>query len=365
MNIHILKTPEVDLDTFNSVVNFLSSFEGPLTFNISYYEFTKEDFYFLEYHLYPYHPFQYPSNDTAMGFSPGRGYPLSWRELFSMGNFYRELFRIEDDAYVVLLTKRKNALNWFSASDQNNNIFVHAADWELYTTVNPKYPIAYQVLENVLQELMKADIYNAPNEYIHESPRGCMNDLCTRKQEIIIKLQTGNICADCITKIRSEGASEAMIRQIINIFSSIRNEFIFQAQNKPVAALPLVIDNKGCILLPNQQLEIRLSILYKTLYLFLLRYPQGKTLVQLSDYNKELMGIYRRLRPSASIEDAKKRIFNLTHPSGGGFNPTKTRINKTITDLLGANLSAFYKISGSAGQPYFISIPRNIVDIRY
>ena len=365
MNIHILKTPEVDLVTFNSVVNLQSSFEGPLTFNISYYEFLRDEFYFLQYPLYPFHFFRYTSDLTAMNFNPDMEYPLSWRELFSLCSYYRELFRIEDDAFVVLLTNRKNALNWFSASDESNNIFVHAADWELYTKVNPKYAIAYQVLENVLQVLMKADIYHAPNEFIHEIPRGCMNDLCKRKQEIIIKLQTGNICADCIARIRSEGASEAMIRQIINIFSSIRNEFIFQAQNKPVAALPLVIDNKGCILLPNQQLEIRLSILYKTLYLFLLRYPQGKTLVQLSDYNEELIGIYRRLRPSTSIEDAKKRIFNLTHPSGGGFNPTKTRINKTITDLLGANLSAFYKISGSAGQPYFISIPRNIVDIRY
>ena len=121
---------------------------------------------------------------------------------------------------MVLLTNRKNALNWFSASDESNNIFVHAADWELYTKVNPKYAIAYQVLENVLQVLMKADIYHAPNEFIHEIPRGCMNDLCKRKQEIIIKLQTGNICADCIARIRSEGASEAIFLALfaMNLF---------------------------------------------------------------------------------------------------------------------------------------------------
>ena len=365
MNIHILKTPEVEPSIFDSVVDFLSSFDGPLEFNRSYYEFSKEEFYFLGYHLYPYHPFQYPSNDTALGYTPGRGYPLSWRELFSLCNFYRETFRIADDAFVVLLTKRKNALNWFSASDESNNIFVHTEDWELYTEVNPKYLVAYQILENVMQVLMKADIYNAPNAFVHENPRGCKNDLCIRKQEVIIKLQTGNICAGCLAKLKEEGTSAAAIRQTRNIFDAIRNEFLFHEEEPPVDPIPLVIDNKGKILLPNNNLEIRLSQLYKTLYLFLLSKPEGVTLAQLSSHNNELIAIYRKLRPSVAMEDARIRIFNLSHPSGDGFNPIRSRINKAIFELLGDPLADFYKICGSASNPYYIPIPRNIVDIRY
>ncbi|MBK9023819.1 MAG: hypothetical protein IPL69_07560 [Saprospiraceae bacterium] len=364
MNIHILKTPEVEPSIFDSVVDFLSSFDGPLEFNRSYYEFSKEEFYFLGYHLYPYHPFQYPSNDTALGYTPGRGYPLSWRELFSLCNFYRD-FSDMDDAFVVLLTKRKMHLTGLALLMKVIIFFVHTEDWELYTEVNPKYLVAYQILENVMQVLMKADIYNAPNAFVHENPRGCMNDLCIRKQEVIIKLQTGNICAGCLAKLKEEGTSAAAIRQTRNIFDAIRNEFLFHEEEPPVDPIPLVIDNKGKILLPSNNLKIQLSQLYKTLYVFLLSKPEGVTLAQLSSHNNELIAIYRKLRPSVAMEDARIRIFNLSHPSGDGFNPIRSRINKAIFELLGDPLADFYKICGSASNPYYIPIPRNIVDIRY
>ena len=365
MKVHLIKTPEYEMQDFRDICELLSSFDGPLEFIPSYYEFDRSDFYFLQYDLYPYHGFKFPSNDVALKFDAEREYPLSWRELFSLCTHYRELSYIDSESFVVLLTQRKNGLNWFSAIDGAKNIFVHTAEWELYTKVNSKYPVAYQVIENIMQSLMKIDIYDAPNQYIHEPLKGCMNDFCNNKKQIIIKLQTANICHDCIEKIRKEGVNAKILKQAKSIFNGIRNEFIFQEEEQSPDPVSLIVDSKGKILIPEYNLEIKLTPLFKTLYLFYLSKPEGVTVAQLCDYKKELLSIYKKLRPSVSTEDAETRITNLSHPLGDGFNPTKSHINKIITVLLKEPLADFYRISGTAGNSYKVNVPKNLIDIRY
>ena len=178
MKIHLIKTPEYEIENVREVHEFLSSFEGPFEFVLSEHEFNRNDFYFLQYNLFPYHNFIYQSNSKVIKFDPQRGNPLSWRELFSLCDNYREVFNLNSDDFVVLLTKRKNALNWFSAKDDFRNVFVHTAEWDSYTSIHSKYPIGYQVIENVIQSMMQLDFTNIPNQYIHEPLVGCMNDLC-------------------------------------------------------------------------------------------------------------------------------------------------------------------------------------------
>jgi len=366
MKVYLIKTPEYETENFREVSDLLSSFDGVMEFIPSFYEFDKNEFYFLRYELFPHHNFEYPSNDTAIKFDPDRGNPLSWRELFSLCSFYREVFKIEDESFVVLLTKRKNALNWFSATDESKNIFVHTAEWEQYTKVNSKYPIAYQVVENIIQSLMNIDISNVPNEYVHEPLKGCMNDFCDNKTQIIIKLQTANICETCVQKIKDEKVDAKILKQSRTIFNGIRNEFIFQEEEEPTPEPSrIIVDGKGKIHLPEHNLEIRLNPLFKTLYLFFLSKPEGVTLPQLSNFRHELFSIYKKLRPGASDEDATARIERLIHPFGDGFSPTKTHINNTITELLKEPLADFYRISGERGDTYSIKVPRQLIDIRY
>jgi hypothetical protein len=360
MRVYLIKTPEYELENFKDVCNLLSSFEGALDFIPSFYEFDKNEFYFLQY------DFKYTSNETSIKFDPSQGNPLSWMELFSLCDFYREVFKIESNAFVVLLTNRKNALNWFSANDMSRNIFVHTAEWELYTQVNAKYPIAYQVVENIMQSLMNLNVEEGPSDYIHEPLKGCMNDFCDDKNQIIIKLQTANICNSCVQKIKEEKVDAKILKQARAIFNGIRNEFIFlEDREEAPEPTPLIVDKNGKIILPEQNLEIRLTPLFKTLYLFFLSKPNGVTVAQLSDFKDELLLIYKKLKPGISDEEASKRIENLSHPLGDGFNPTKTHINKIITDLLSEPVADFYRISGTAGNPYHIKVPRNLIDIRY
>lgn len=370
MKIHLIKTPEYDIEDFREVVEFLCSFEGSLEFIASEYEFNKKDFYFLRYELFPYHNFEYTSNQTAIKYKHEKGDPLSWRELFSLCNCYRELFNIENDDFVVLLTKRKNALNWFSAKDDLKNIFVHSVEWENYTKIHSKYPIAYQVIENIMQSLMRIDIINIPNQYVHEPSIGCMNDFCVNKESVIIKLQTGNICPDCADKIIDEKIDDNLVNQVYEIFNGIRNELSFKQRfKKKIDPVTIIIEKNNKILLPNlNYLEIRLNPLFKTLYVFYLLHNEGVRLNELNDFREELLSLYRKFS-TLSVEDTNAvlelRIDDLVNPYGGSFSQKKSKLNKIITDLLGEPLAQFYRIEGIPGEPFKINISQNLIDIRY
>lgn len=370
MQVHLIKTPEYSNEDFIEVIEFLSSFEGPLEFITTDYEFTKEKFYFLNYELFPHHNFEYPSNKTAIKFDSDKGNPLSWRELFSLCNFYREKFNIENEDFVVLLTKRKNALNWFSAKDDSKNIFVHTVEWENYTNINSKYPIAYQVIENIMQSLMNIDIINIPNKYVHEPSIGCMNDFCINKESIIIKLQTGNICPNCADKIIEEEIDDNLLNQVYEIFNGIRNELSFKQRfKKKIEPVSIIVEKNNKILLPNlNYIEIRLNPLFKTLYVFYLKHNEGVKLNELNDFREELLLLYKRFS-TLTIEESnvvlESRIDDLINPYGGSFSQKKYKINRIISELLGEPLAKFYRIEGIPGEPFKINISQNLIDIRY
>jgi hypothetical protein len=351
--IHLIKTPEYDSENLQEVHEFLASFEGPFEFVTSEYEFKTQDFSFLQNNLIPqlYNP-------------------LNSQEHFTLCNHYRDVFKLDPNDFVVLLTKHKNATNFFSAKDDFQNVFVHTEEWENYTLINSKYPIAYQVIENVLQSLMKLDLNSVPNLYIHESLIGCMNDLCINKNQIITKLQTVNICDDCIQKMYSEKISIDAVNQINQIFSGIRNELLFKKNfKKQVQPVELIIEPNNKIILPGlNNLEIRLSPLFKTLYVFYLTREEGVKLNELSDFKSDLLSIYRKLS-NLSVDESnvilEARIDDLINPFGESFSQKKSKINKIITDLLGESLAKYYIIDGAKGESFKINIDKNLIDIRY
>ena len=365
MKIHLIKTPEYSSEDFRYVFNLLSSFDGALEFIASEYEFDKEQFPFLR-KFYPDFKFIYESDVKKVNFDRSRGLPLSWVDLFSLCNDYRNRFNIDANDFVVLLTIRRNALNWFSHFE-NKNAFVHTGDWEHYTDAQPKYAVAYQVIENVMQSLMKIDSITIPNLNVHTDVRGCMNDFCQNKEQIILKLRTADICSDCIEKIQEEMIDQKIVNQVLEIFEGLRNELLFKQKfKKQIAPVPIVISERKQILLPQlNNLEIRLNPLFKTLYIFYLKHTQGVRLNELNDYKAELLSIYKILSVADNNQTIESRITDLVNPIGGSFSQKKSKLNKIINDLLGEPLANFYRIEGEPGEPFKINIPEHLIDIRY
>jgi hypothetical protein len=59
---------------------------------------------------------------------------------------------LQKEDFVILLTEVANEKNWFSALDPDNlyNGFVHTDDWEHYIDCQPQFPIAYEVIAQIL-----------------------------------------------------------------------------------------------------------------------------------------------------------------------------------------------------------------------
>ncbi len=366
MKVFLLKTPEYNEEGFIDVHRLLETFEGPIEFIKVDVEFDAEKFPFLK-KFYPDFKFKYPSDSTKILFDNTYDVPLSWKELFSLCDYYRETFKIEKNDFVVLLTERRNALNWFSADNNERSFFVHVNEWETYTNSNPKYPIAYQIVENILQILMKSDITNPENAHIHKKPLGCMNDMCNNKEDVILKLQTANICDACLTKIHDENVDEDILHQAFMIFEGVRNELIYKKRLNPkskVKQYPVSVTKDDKIMIYDLNKEIRLTPLYKALYLFYLSRTEGVLFKDLVDHQSEILSIYKRLSISDDLSEIEERIKILVNPLENSFNIAKSKINKSIADLLGEPLSKFYKIDGNRGKPFKINISRSLVQYK-
>jgi hypothetical protein len=161
----------------------------------------------------------------------------NWDDFFDACEKYRISNNFEDNEFLIVLTELKNDRNWFSgfAESGERNIFIHSSDWENYIYSEPEFPIAYEVLANILQSISYKNIGEDFNNYIHGDPIGCVNDMCGWKIDITFKLRTGDICPDCLS-LFSRFVEKSLITQTIEIFESLRKKMLHNAAwQKPMS----------------------------------------------------------------------------------------------------------------------------------
>jgi hypothetical protein len=156
---------------------------------------------------------------------------LSWDMIFEECANFRKKEKLANDDFVVLLTEKPNFRNWFSACDPEGtrSIFIHTDDWEYYVPCGTEFPVAYEVIENILERLMFQD-FKAMEEYAHNRPRGCISDMCSRKQEIILKLRTADICSDCLEILSQQNVSFQLIQRSIEILETVRKGVLYSSR---------------------------------------------------------------------------------------------------------------------------------------
>lgn len=368
MKIYLIRSPEYSSENLKEVFELLKTFPGPLEFVMKDYQFDKNEFYFLQYELYPNHNFKFESKIKKINFKKERGYPLSWEELFSLCTHFRKKFTVKKNDFVVLLTNRVNSLNWFSHCNEEKNVFIHAADWDkLYIKANYKYPIAYQVVENVLQNLMGIYSTEGNNEYAHLRPRGCINDFCKDKREVILKLRTGDICETCLKRMITREIPAHLIDQVFQILEGLRNQFLFKKNINRIAG-PYSIyfnDDKKLIIPQLGNRELKLEPLLSTIYIFFLIHSDGVLMKNIVNHSSYLRKIYRILNPNTTPDQVKNTIEQLTKNDNKLLIQKKSKINKDIKKQLGNSIAEDFLISGSRGKPFKINLSLENKDISF
>lgn len=172
---------------------------------------------------------------------------LEWEEIFLQCNLYRANNSISDEEFIVLITSKDNWGNWFSAFDpehKSRNIFIHTSCWTNFVNCKYIYPVAFQIIENILQYMMFDDLYETA-KIAHDPPIGCINDMCSWKPDVMYKLRTADICVDCQRIIEEKQIDFKLIRQMIDILESVRPHILyisqFHSEKDGDAALPFTI----------------------------------------------------------------------------------------------------------------------------
>lgn len=316
---------------------------------------------------------------------------LSFDQYWEILNMYRIINKIPTEHYAVLISPNKHDENWFSGFN-GHNIFVDSNDWQYFSDKDSKYGIAFQIVENIIQSLMKLnidDIFSEPN--IHMESIGCINDFCGNKKEIMFKLRQGYICDSCVQRILNENIDIVVITHLKALIDSIRNAMVdnFSLILNQIPKEPIRVDEKGILTIGKH--EIRLGHQPKSLYYLFLNHTDGILTNSLDEYEVDLFEIYFTVRHPTTktlknIEKNKIREDNLKlkkkeileavkklleNDSGyKRFLKEKNSINKEINNTLGEKLAEFYMINIFTENPdkyYKINIEKDIIsmDERY
>ena len=361
MKVKLIYTPDVHPQSMDVILEILSSVSGPLEFSLIHMPWTYSDNYEIRQHRYRNDfRFRIESEYKLQQYEASRGYPLSWRELFFLCQKTRRMHDIPDDEFVILITNRRNSMNYFSMFDSNSgrNAFVQSSDWDYFLKSPETFPVAYEVVANVLRILMGFDLQIDLLENFHKDAIGCMNDFCENKSQVILKLRTADLCHSCIQCLEDRGTDPQVVVQAIQIFEKIRTSLKFsQGFAGNIKPKNISVTEKGCITVGDMILN--LTPLEKTILIFFLRYPQGIRLAELDDYEMEIFDIYQRLKSNAAPENIRKLVDNFD----GNFSYNKSRLNKKLREQIGEPLANYYMIDGIPGENFSVALPEELITL--
>lgn len=158
-----------------------------------------------------------------------------------------------------------------------------------------------------------------------------------------------------IDKLMSSGNREA-----------IEDVYQFLAQKKYNLKIEttsrLKIDSEFKLwLLDYGNLEIVLTPLQKTVYLFFLNHPAGVYLHDLVDFKDELLQMYRLIGKNADEADLESRIDDLVDMGSNSINEKCSRIKEAFIKVINPDLAKQYYITGERGQKKGVKLAQEFI----
>lgn len=339
MKIHIIRDSEITDELYNEVLALLSNSKGILEF-VSHNDFTCE----ITQEL--------PLQD----------------QLFKYCIEFRNQFEIREDSedLVVLLTNKSEKDNWFSSPDFNGNIFVVCAEWGKYLpNFDSVYPVANEVICNVFHHLLFEDVYDVL-DHVHNSPKGCVNDMCGNKTDVQLKMKTADICSDCLQLVSDRVIDRTVFKQITDIIESLRKSM--RDVNRFRAGLTpsrMLIRKRvgGLFLVDENNVKISLPPLLMAVYVFFIEQKEGVRFVDVDLYKNEFKEIYGSYYKKINLASFNSTVLNFTDIGNPDYKSQLiSKVNKKISDVLGENeAQPFLILKDESDEKYKIKIDRDLI----
>jgi hypothetical protein len=377
MNVHLLRSKELNIEKYLNVLNLLNQFSGPIRFLpgesaveirslMSRIWENEEDFEKKEERVLS-KMFPEPTAEASMIFPHEERYQ-TWDYFFSKCTAYRRQNNIPAEDHVFLLTDNGNEHNWFGAiGPSNRDYFIQTSGWQYYfgAHVDERFPIAYEVAIWIMRQLM-FDKRESILQGVHKDTRGCGNDFCKDKKDIILKMRTADLCPQCMNILESKAISPLMVSQLFGIMDGIRSSMTFRERVR-IMRKPSRMELRGytsrIFLTDLGDLELRFNPKEKTIYLFFLNHPEGVHLTSLQDHRSEIRQLYERFTSQYEQVEIARSIDRLIDPLDNDINVVLSRIKRKLKDAVGEELLEYYHIDGPHGGDKRISIDREFVAI--
>ena len=157
--------------------------------------------------------------------------------------------------------------------------------------------------------------------------------------------------------IKNLSKNNPELKQLIN--SKLYNT----VQNAPAQISRLSIDKQYNIFLTDyNNTEIKLTPLPKTVFLFLLNYPEGMMFKDLSKYRKELFEIYTKVGNRLDIDVINKSIDELININSNSINEKCSRIKEAFVTVIDTHFAENYYVTGGRNNVKRIKLDRSLVN---
>ena len=145
--------------------------------------------------------------------------------------------------------------------------------------------------------------------------------------------------------------SRKLNRELFDAFPSLSNR-----QSR------VYIDRQFRIFLSDYgNIEIEMTPLPKTLFLFMLKYPDGILFKELHRHKQELMYIYGRIGNRTDVEQMQKSINDMTDARSNSVNEKSSRIKEAFLSKIDERVASAYFITGNRHEPKRITLDRSLV----
>jgi len=114
-------------------------------------------------------------------------------------------------------------------------------------------------------------------------------------------------------------------------------------------------------LLDYNKLEIEMTPLQKTLYIFFLKNKDGVKLKELSSFRKELIDIYCTVGNRLDMDQVKKSIYDLTDARSNSVNEKCSKIKEAFLSKIDDSIANQYYITGYRSENKRITLDRSLV----
>jgi hypothetical protein len=300
---------------------------------------------------------------------PYSGVPMN--DFFELCKKIKTVYELTYEyTFIVLLTNKNHNKNWFSSTD-GINIYINVNDLERFSSNQSKYPIAFQIIENIFQArcgIVYTD--DKLDEKLHKISEGCVNDICNNKLQIINKLKESKICRACKKMAIETGVRENELEWISEILKIIKARNHIRLEKTDRNKKIFKIDESGNITVNEKKLNI--PTLPKAFYLFFIQQYQGTPPYKLKSYNKEIASIYQKLKhkgefkyklSKANIEKIKNYTTSTEQTLNPNFYKIVSTINKTIDKEIDLNLVNLLYLQPNDSKLYFVSIDHSMTEI--